>query len=580
MTLVCPVLESIDAAISCGDELQYENTYKVLGKILYSNPQIKMSFAFNGPSLSFLKEKHPEFLCLLQEFLSRAQVEIIGGGYYDPVFPLLLPRERTAQIDMLTSAIAHETGKRPHTAILYASSWDDSLVASLKTNGIDCVLLDSSIVDSHNLNGDIIVMSDRGKSIDIFPMQAVSKEWAANDEKWMLQAGINEKKSLNNKDDDAFAFYYTLEEMASALRDGSFLRRAEEIEKSCYAKLSTIIEARAVRPRLRAYITSGISHSMAGDASNIQEFLQFHSSSDNLYHRQTLVSILIDQYHGDKMRKKTARSCLLSSQCGSYLFGTRHASASYRMLNEAESQIRPASEAVTAIDTDEDGHDEYVCRMAFHTSVISEYCGNVVSFDAMAGRALYRYSDSLFDDYFINNDVKTPCVQYTMQKFLRGRHEVFFAGNIAIEEKAISIRKKYIATSNGFVVQYIIKNESTDAFNSRFFVRFCFFHVDKNVKSVSLDDGGVSAVQLTSLNGGVSFLIEPNENAVLEVKTGDGECPVQEAILSWQIAISSNMECEKTISFAMLVKGDDGKQRALQTKQIKEQLSLWDEEWQ
>lgn len=606
MKHVCLVLDSIDAACDALDrDAQYESTYKVLGSMLYSTPYIKMSLAINGNTLSFLHDKHPEFLCLLQELIARAQVELIGGGYYDPVFPLLLSKERTAQIDMLTSAITKETGKRPHTAIPYASSWDDCLVSSFKTNGIDCVLLDSSIIGKDNLCGLPIVMSDRGKAIDILPMQ----EYSAKD-------------TLNTKDmleDAVLVIYYSVQKMAEALKDGSFLHNIEEAKNQDGTVLSTITEARArVKGRKRAYIASAISRSASSGASNIHELLQAHPSSDDLYHRQMLVSILIEQYHGDKVRKKTARDYLLCSQCGGYLFGTYDDAPSYKMLNEAERQIQAASETVTAFDTNEDGRDEYVCRMAFHTSVIEEGSGSVASFDAMAGRNLYRYSNCLFDDYFesaaYDNDGGkeggntggnagggaererddslaigrgTHCTSYRLLKLLRARREVFFWGEDEIGESKISVKKKYIITSNGFVVQYIIKNEGGEAFSSRFCVRFCFSHVDEEVKAAALRGSNVSAVRLMNKEEGISFLLEPNEDAAFGVCKSSLKSLSQDVTLSWKMNIAGGMECEKTISFAMLIKDDDGRSKgaALQTAEktdalssSKGQLSLWDEE--
>lgn len=560
---VCLVLQSIGASLSNKEaQLQYENGYKELGSILYSNPYIKMSLALNGKTLEFLKKQHSEFLYLLKELSGRGQIEIIGGGYYDPVFPLLLARERTAQIDMLSSAITQEMGRRPHTAMLYASSWDASLLSVFKANGIDCVLLDYSLAGNSCKKDIPIVMSDRGKSIDVFPVSPIDYDFDA------VTGNIEDDK------EGIRTFCLTQGDLSSSLEDGRFIRLCSGFENAEGIMLSTIADARAVHKRVRSYISCGMAHSVSGYCS-IQDFLQAHKSSDDIYHRQTLVAILVEQYHGDKFRKKSARERLLLSQCGDYLFDAQYEADAYQMLNEAESQIHAAAESVTALDVDEDGIDEYVCRMDYHTSVISAG-GEVTSFDAMAGKRLFRYSHSLFNDFFTTacKDI-IPCKEYTVQKFLRGKKEVFFQRRGSVDKVKVFLRKKYIITSSGFVVQYIIKNESDAPLEAHFAVRFCLLHITEGVRSAMLDTSGsdVSAVQLTDKEGRVSFLIEPNEDAILT----KSETLDEGVALSWAINIAGGMECEKTISFAMLPK-DARQKEQCEEKPVSKQLSFWDEE--
>ena len=76
-------------------EKDYINVYKPAAKFLYAHPDFFMSFAFNGVQIDFLQKEYPEFIELLHELISRKQIEILGGGYYDPAFPLLFPMDRT-----------------------------------------------------------------------------------------------------------------------------------------------------------------------------------------------------------------------------------------------------------------------------------------------------------------------------------------------------------------------------------------------------------------------------------------------------------------------------------------------------
>ena len=116
------------------------------------------------------KKKNPEFLEILKKLVDRKQVELIGGGFYNPVFPLLFPMDRSGQVDLLSTAIRKATGKRPRGVCLCASAWDPSLVTSFETCGMEYVELDSSLISKDKNLFLPIVMADRGKSIKILPV--------------------------------------------------------------------------------------------------------------------------------------------------------------------------------------------------------------------------------------------------------------------------------------------------------------------------------------------------------------------------------------------------------------------------
>ena len=148
----------------------YDNYYKPLVSFLYANPDFSFSFYFSGPEFEYIKKKNPEFLEILKKLVDRKQVELIGGGFYNPVFPLLFPMDRSGQVDLLSTAIRKATGKRPRGVCLCASAWDPSLVTSFETCGMEYVELDSSLISKDKNLFLPIVMADRGKSIKILPV--------------------------------------------------------------------------------------------------------------------------------------------------------------------------------------------------------------------------------------------------------------------------------------------------------------------------------------------------------------------------------------------------------------------------
>ena len=125
--------------------------YKPVIKFLCAHPDFKIALSFNGVQLDFFQRKYPEFIDILRQLIAKKQLEILGGGYYDPVFPLLLPVDRAGQIEKLTSKIRSTTGKRPRGISVCGSIWDYSLISSFNTCGMDYVLLDESLIPSDKL---------------------------------------------------------------------------------------------------------------------------------------------------------------------------------------------------------------------------------------------------------------------------------------------------------------------------------------------------------------------------------------------------------------------------------------------
>ena len=115
----------------------YQSVYKPLARFLYSHQNFKFSFAFNGPQLVYYKKKRNEFITILKQLVERNQVEILGGGFYSPVLPLLFSVDRNTQIDMLSTEIRQTVGKRPRGITMFEDIWDSSLVTNLQTCGIE-----------------------------------------------------------------------------------------------------------------------------------------------------------------------------------------------------------------------------------------------------------------------------------------------------------------------------------------------------------------------------------------------------------------------------------------------------------
>jgi 4-alpha-glucanotransferase len=65
----------------------FRTSYSPFLKKLSEFPLIKANLHYSGYLLEWLQEEHPEFIDLLRVLVNRQQVEILGGGYYEPILP-------------------------------------------------------------------------------------------------------------------------------------------------------------------------------------------------------------------------------------------------------------------------------------------------------------------------------------------------------------------------------------------------------------------------------------------------------------------------------------------------------------
>ena len=75
---------------------------------------------------------------------ARDQVEILGGGYFEPVLASLPERDRIGQLQRMSSELEGLFGRRPRGAWLAERVWEPDLPTSLVAGGYDWTILDDA----------------------------------------------------------------------------------------------------------------------------------------------------------------------------------------------------------------------------------------------------------------------------------------------------------------------------------------------------------------------------------------------------------------------------------------------------
>lgn len=155
-------------------EEAYEKSYKPFFKIAKQYPAVKFGTHFTGILLEWLKTHHPEYLAELRQLTERGQLEMISGGYYEPILSVISSQDQQAQIAKLSRTIEECFGDRPRGMWLAERVWEQRLAQVLNKAQIEYVFLDDTHFISAGLNERDLtgyyLTEDEGKTLAVFPI--------------------------------------------------------------------------------------------------------------------------------------------------------------------------------------------------------------------------------------------------------------------------------------------------------------------------------------------------------------------------------------------------------------------------
>ncbi len=383
----------------------YQKAYKPFLTAVYNFPEIALTLHYSGPLLSWLERRHPEFITVLREMVERKQVELLGGGYYEPILPLIPSPDRVGQIEMMTTFLRKNFGRRSRGIWLAHQIWDNQLAQTLNSCGMEYTFLDENRFRGAGVREGrlchAVLTEEQGKSIQIFPlnnriqnslfhkspsdiMEEIQKlpiEGSSDAVVSLLIPGERLFGSPNNGKCDIQwleAFFTRLienREWVDPILPGRFARNPVPLEKK-YFPTSSFKELMEWKKDIHV----SKSDDRAGNC-NYRHFLSVYPESNLLYSKMMYAQILSNQVRGDKYRKKSSKEELWKGQNhspfwhgphkGIYNIQLRH--NAYRFLIEAEKTTREKGIFIPALmhmDFDLDGLNEYI----YQGYTLNAYC--------------------------------------------------------------------------------------------------------------------------------------------------------------------------------------------------------------
>jgi len=150
----------------------FDQAYQPLVAALERHPRVRLAVHYSGPLLDWLAAERPEFLDRLAALAAADRIELLGGGYYEPVLASLPERDRLAQLRRMADAIERIGGRRPRGAWLAERVWEPDLPVSLVDGGYDWTILDDAHLRAASLDESRLwgsyTTDDQGRLLTVF----------------------------------------------------------------------------------------------------------------------------------------------------------------------------------------------------------------------------------------------------------------------------------------------------------------------------------------------------------------------------------------------------------------------------
>ena len=125
----------------------FEKSYLPFLDALERHPHVKCVLHYTGPLLEWFLTYQPYMIERICQLVSRGQVEILAGGYYEPILAMIPPRDALAQIQKLQRAVHQTFGYNPQGIWLAERWWDPALADLLPQANVRYTLVDSTVFE-------------------------------------------------------------------------------------------------------------------------------------------------------------------------------------------------------------------------------------------------------------------------------------------------------------------------------------------------------------------------------------------------------------------------------------------------
>ncbi len=360
---------------------------------MYNNPGTKLSFYQSAAMIKYLAAVSPEVNMLIASLAKRGDLELVTGTYSQAILSLNPPKDRSLQIERMTTLIRRYYGVRATSCFFYGQIWSPSFIHSLRNTGISSVVISSYKATSRDLvDSSSFVMNELGKKVDVKVIsdrvsQLVSRyaqgEAALNDVLSSLENFISE-------DGDDEVFFLNIDQMLEGSARAGDDETLSGFLPSLLEKLgSGVVLLSSVKAEKPGYLDSGW-YGRDAYAQGLHSFNDIFVRNENfryLLNRYTALSETVSGFKKDKSVRRLAESELFHISIGPLFIHDAECTPMrlqerrlfWKAITECERFIGEADPSAlrSEYDFEEIGENDYIARNKLFTVVFSPRGGAV-----------------------------------------------------------------------------------------------------------------------------------------------------------------------------------------------------------
>jgi hypothetical protein len=150
----------------------FKDCYRPFLERLEKHPRFKFSLHFSGPLWEHMEKRERGCWDMVKAMSGRGQVELLSGGFYEPILSIIPEEDRVGQVRLMNDFIASNFGQTPRGLWLTERVWEPHLPRALAAAGIEYTMLDEEhfhYAGVRNLYATYIT-EEEGRPLRIFPI--------------------------------------------------------------------------------------------------------------------------------------------------------------------------------------------------------------------------------------------------------------------------------------------------------------------------------------------------------------------------------------------------------------------------
>ena len=141
---------------------------KPLLTYIHDNRDCRLSLALGSALTDYLRRSYPEMNLLISSLARSGSIELMTMAYNNTVLPLIPHKDRAASVERTTTLIRRTYGVRATSLWCYGQIWAPSVVAMMKTIGLERLVISSyDALNQKSLRPSAVRMNELGRKIDV-----------------------------------------------------------------------------------------------------------------------------------------------------------------------------------------------------------------------------------------------------------------------------------------------------------------------------------------------------------------------------------------------------------------------------